>query len=457
MNMTNYHIRITVRDYEALLAHLFGHPQSYEEGAFILAGRIRLPGVLIFVVREVLLVPRDEIISHSALHLDTRPEFIAKVLKRARTDNLSVIQVHSHPFSRDRVGFSGRDHFGERRLFPKIAQRVPGVEHAALVFSHNAYTGRVWVPDNDTAVPLSSLRIVGPVIRDLAPSGTTKSKLAIDPIYDRQIRALGVEGQQSLQARTVAVIGTGGNGCHVVQALARMGVGCIIAIDPDVVEESNQSRLVGSIPADASKGVPKVKVMERLVRKANSGTKLIKIQRSLEHPNALQAVRRADILFSCTDNFASRALLNDLAYLYFIPLIDMGLEVQPDEKGIVRKASGYVITVIPGYPCLRCMEIVTDQALIMERKKGKGYRYLGNKDKPAPQVISFNGLVAYHAVTELVAMITGFRPKRTRPTYQTYDFLTGRNRSQCMKSIHACTRCKGLLGLADIRPLKSFS
>lgn len=457
MSMTSYHVRITAPDYQALLAHLLGHPQTYEEGAFMLAGRIRLSGALTFVVREVLPVPRDEIISHSAVHLDARPEFIARVLKRARADSLSVIQVHSHPFSRDSVGFSGRDHFGEKRLFPKIAQRVPGVEHGALVFGQKAYAGRVWVPGKGSTVPISSLRIVGPVILDLAPTGATKTELAIHPIYDRQVRALGPEGHRSLQACTVAVVGTGGNGCHVVQALARMGVGCIIAVEPDLVEESNQPRVVGSIPEDASKRVPKLKVMERLVRAANNVTKFIGIQRPLAHPDALQAVRGADILFSCTDNFTSRALLNDLAYLYLIPLIDMGLEVQPDENGMIRKASGYVITIIPGYPCLRCTGVVTDQALVMERKKGEGYGYLGDKDEPAAQVISFNGLVAYHAVTEFVAMVTGFRPGRKHPTYQTYDFLTGKSRNVDMEPAQTCTRCKDLLGLADIRPLESSS
>jgi len=456
MSMTKYYVRITAPDYQTLLANLFGHPEGYEEGAFMLAGRIRLPGRLIFVVREVLPVPQDEIISHSSMHLDARPEFIARVLKRARADSLSVIQVHSHPFSRGGVGFSSRDHFGEKRLFPKIAQRVPGVEHAALLFGHNAYAGRVWRPDGNATVPVSSLRIVGPVVRDLPPTGVTKTELAIDPIYDRQVRALGPHGHRSLQACTVAVVGTGGNGSHIVQALARMGVGCIIAVEPDLVEGSNQPRLVGSTPEDASKRVPKLEVMERLVRAANNVTKFIGIKRPLAHHEALHAVREADFLFSCTDNFASRTLLNDLAYLYLIPLIDMGLEIQPDEKGMIRKASGYVITVIPGYPCLRCMGVVTDEALVMERKKAQRYGYLGDKDEPAAQVISFNGLVAYHAVTEFVAMVTGFRAERTRPTYQLYDFLTGGSRKAEMKPGHACTRCKELLGLADIRPLESF-
>jgi len=49
MSMTRYHVRITAPDYQALLAHLLGHPQTYEQGAFMLAGRIRLPETLTFV------------------------------------------------------------------------------------------------------------------------------------------------------------------------------------------------------------------------------------------------------------------------------------------------------------------------------------------------------------------------------------------------------------------------
>ena len=52
----------------------------------------------------------------------------------------------------------------------------------------------------------------------------------------------GEAGMQRLQSARVAVFGVGGVGGHLVQALARAGVGHITVIDDDVVSVSNINR-----------------------------------------------------------------------------------------------------------------------------------------------------------------------------------------------------------------------
>lgn len=64
--------------------------------------------------------------------------------------------------------------------------------------------------------------------------------------YLRNRNTIGIGQQLRLLRSRVAVIGCGGLGGHVIEALARLGVGSITAVDPDVFEESNLNRQVFS-------------------------------------------------------------------------------------------------------------------------------------------------------------------------------------------------------------------
>ena len=62
--------------------------------------------------------------------------------------------------------------------------------------------------------------------------------------YIRTAMLLGEEGVEHLAAKRVAVFGIGGVGGHVVEALARSGVGAIDLIDNDTVSISNINRQI---------------------------------------------------------------------------------------------------------------------------------------------------------------------------------------------------------------------
>src|SRR6266567_2964839 len=66
--------------------------------------------------------------------------------------------------------------------------------------------------------------------------------------YQRNRQAISVNQQLTLFRSRVAVIGCGGLGGYVIEELARLGVGTIIAIDPDVFEEHNLNRQILSSP-----------------------------------------------------------------------------------------------------------------------------------------------------------------------------------------------------------------
>ncbi len=64
----------------------------------------------------------------------------------------------------------------------------------------------------------------------------------MDPIFTRTARVIGEEGVDLLSTKTVAVFGIGGVGSYAAEALVRAGIGHLIFIDKDEVEETNLNR-----------------------------------------------------------------------------------------------------------------------------------------------------------------------------------------------------------------------
>src|SRR5208337_4539720 len=80
---------------------------------------------------------------------------------------------------------------------------------------------------------------------------------------------LGRNSAAILNECTIAVVGLGGGGSHVVQQFAYTGDGHFLLYDGDEVETSNLNRLIGASPEDAHLRTPKVAVAERCIRSVN--------------------------------------------------------------------------------------------------------------------------------------------------------------------------------------------
>ncbi len=77
--------------------------------------------------------------------------------------------------------------------------------------------------------------------------------------YQRNQQMISTAQQLQLLQSQVAVVGCGGLGGYILEELARLGVGQIVAIDPDVFEEHNLNRqllssieLLGTAKTDAA-------------------------------------------------------------------------------------------------------------------------------------------------------------------------------------------------------------
>ena len=83
----------------------------------------------------------------------------------------------------------------------------------------------------------------------------------------RTVALLGEDAVAKLENARVAVVGLGGVGGHVLETLARAGVGSFILIDGDLVDESNLNRQI--IATADTVGTPKAEAAKQRVLSIN--------------------------------------------------------------------------------------------------------------------------------------------------------------------------------------------
>lgn len=129
----------------------------------------------------------------------------------------------------------------------------------------------------------------------------------------------GAEGQRTLRASRVLVVGAGGLGSPALLYLAGAGVGHITIIDDDVVDESNLQRQV--IHRESDIGRPKAESAADAVRRLDSEASVTAIVGRLSIDNAEELFAAHDVVLDGADNFATRYLSSDAAELTGTPLV----------------------------------------------------------------------------------------------------------------------------------------
>jgi adenylyltransferase/sulfurtransferase len=166
--------------------------------------------------------------------------------------------------------------------------------------------------------------------------------------FSRQVRfaPFGEAGQERLSGSRVLLVGVGALGTHAATCLVRAGVGAIVLVDRDIVEESNLQRQVLFDEADALAGTPKAIAAAAKLRACNSACAIEPIVADFSADLLAETPQPFDLILDGTDNFATRYLLNDLAVERGIPWI----------YAAAVGAEGMSLAVLPGTtPCLRCV------------------------------------------------------------------------------------------------------
>jgi adenylyltransferase/sulfurtransferase len=167
------------------------------------------------------------------------------------------------------------------------------------------------------------------------------------PDYSRQIalREVGPAGQQKLRAASVLVIGAGGLGVPVLQYLAGAGVGRLDVVDGDVLEPSNLHRQTWYSLADC--GREKAGLAAERVRALNPDVRTEARVARLGADNVAELCTGHDLIVDCSDNFATKFLLNDFSLRSGTPVLFASVYQYEGQLQFVRGDAGS--------PCLRCV------------------------------------------------------------------------------------------------------
>lgn len=130
---------------------------------------------------------------------------------------------------------------------------------------------------------------------------------------------IGVAGQQRLLASHALVIGAGGLGSPVALYLGSAGVGRITLVDDDTVDVTNLQR---QIAHDRSRvGLFKADSAAHSVRRLNPDPQLQALPCRADAALLDAQVPAADVVLDCSDNFATRQLVNAACVRHRVPLV----------------------------------------------------------------------------------------------------------------------------------------
>lgn len=345
------------------------------------------------------------------------PEYLSRVLDKC-PDGAGIALLHSH-LGPGWQGMSHDDVVAERdRLAGLIAGRT-GLPLVGLTWgTDRTWSARFWFRagrNNYRRRWAATVRSVGLRLRisyhpELRPG---------PEVREEQVATRSVWGDaaQGLLARThVGVVGLGSVGSIVAEGLSRTGVQHITLIDHDKIEQRNLDRTLGAYADDARDGTAKVDVSRRLLDLSHTAREfsVTAVPESLVSEEGLRAALDCDVLISCVDRPWPSHILNKLAYLHMIPVIDGGILARVSEIGTLAHVDWTIQTVGPERACLYCLAALLRSDAALDRDGLlddpdyiQGLSPAERERYERRNVFAFSLSVAAHEILQLVGLITG--------------------------------------------------
>ena len=155
--------------------------------------------------------------------------------------------------------------------------------------------------------------------------------------FDRFKKLISEDSFENISSKTVLVVGVGGVGGYVVEALVRSGIGKIIIVDGDMVDETNINRQI--IALSSTVGQSKVDVFEKRIKDINEKCEVIKINKFIDASNIdVLFDYEFDYLVDACDTVSTKLALIDRCILEkrkFISSMGTGNKLDPSMLEIV--------------------------------------------------------------------------------------------------------------------------
>lgn len=446
--------------WQALTKHLFPGDRD-EHGAIAVAGIVSSSRGTRLLVRDVFFAQdgKDFVPAKNA-HRRLTPEFVNKHIRYCRDQQLAYLAIHNHGGTTS-VAFSPVDLRSHERGYPALLDIARGQPVGALVITHDALAGDIWTPDGirrpigETIILERNLKRIHP-----RPASAPPARGAID---DRQARIYGDAGQAILGRLKVGVIGAGGVGLPIVTALARLGVGHIVVIDPDRTEPTNLPRLPEATRRDAGLPLnterspawiqrigarlarPKVRVAARAARRARRTTTVDAVHGDVREERNAHLLADCDYLFLAADSHVARAVFNALVHQYLIPGVQIGSKVEIEPNGTIAGIYSVVRPVTPDHGCLWCNQLVSATRLndeLLPDAVRDAQRYLPADDAPAPSIGTLNAVGVAQATNQfMLAATTLLADVDTAGDYRRFEARSERTITTIPRRDASCPDC----------------
>ncbi len=370
-------------------------------------GKIRRRKLL---TTDVLIPSESDYEKRTFGHVHVSPQYIAEEFPKLQKQGKTLlVTMHSHPM--DVLSF------GDAKTHMRVARHYPyqlsGVFNQGKVFFYRFENGMKQTPYK---------------ILDLSR-------------FDRQVEALGTEGQLLISASTAALIGVGGGNTKVAFDLASN----MLLFDPDKWEEHNRNRVF--IPPNCI-GEFKALSIRNLIRDYYSDVKVTAYVDKVQsyEPLLSELLSDVDFLVVGPDNLMARIFCNRLSLKLKKPAIFLGARIQSKESELTTMA-GSVQVVLPNVsPCFECITSISQLDVMRETLDSETKRKLSSKYglddllqvPSAPAIASLNDVITGMALWETVKLITSIEPNIY---YQIYDALKAEiNSIKIVKNPH-CPAC----------------
>jgi molybdopterin-synthase adenylyltransferase len=154
--------------------------------------------------------------------------------------------------------------------------------------------------------------------------------------YVNNVGTLGLAGQAKLLRSNAVVVGAGGLGGQAAELLARMGVGKLVLVDPDVFDETNLNRQ--NFACSSVLGMAKVEVVRERLQEINDDVEVESRRVTADEDNLPGLIEGSGVVLDGLDNLNDRLLLQKACAAEGVVMV----------HGAIAGTSLQVTTIFPG-------------------------------------------------------------------------------------------------------------
>jgi hypothetical protein len=350
-----------------LLAPSFWPGRQPETGCILLVAKNDHQLNPSLLVSDLLEPQSGDFVAQGPGALSFGSHYLRRALLAVRDRGLGgFLTVHTHPFAKDKVGFSFYDDSNDPELMSNLYDLQPGGVFGSVVAGTSSLKGRVWKPGGGH-FPLTEMVSVGERVRVMPLNGFASERCAPPAaVFDRALALTGGGALSQLAKWRVGVIGDSGTGSLLIEVLMRAGVGEIVIFEFDHADRTNLNRVLHMRMSDVQARRLKSERTAEVIANSGLPTRVTIVDGGdIRNEWVADQLRGCDVLCGCVDRDWPRLILCEAAYQYLIPLIDLGSEIGVRDSEI-QSLDSRVSYVSPGRACLLCAGVIKRERVVLE-------------------------------------------------------------------------------------------